>query len=278
MKKKATKTQKQPDYQSPKPLWRFGWAGWTLLPITIALGIVYFSGYDLRTLLFNKIYELFGIDTLYFFLLRFILPSGLSFGRLPPEPIFTVIGAWCVLVGAAIHPRKFGLWRDVLMLLVALAIPGIWLTLMSRSLLWFSTSSGSTPWVTILHTFVPLGPIAIIAALATFLLYRARLVALVVLCLGFLGVWFTLEFNLFTINGNNLLLPKGLAWNATFRLGWVYYPAVLAASLYWGITARRASVPPWTCQACRYDLRGCLADLCPECGLPRAPDIPEPLP
>ncbi|VAX41947.1 hypothetical protein MNBD_PLANCTO03-42, partial [hydrothermal vent metagenome] len=65
-------------YTSPKPLWRFGWVGWAILPIAIVLGVVYFSGYDLRTLLFNKIYEFFGIDTLYFILLRFILPSGLS--------------------------------------------------------------------------------------------------------------------------------------------------------------------------------------------------------
>ena len=276
MKKKAPKPQKQPEYHPPKPLWRFGWTGWILLPIALALGIVYFSGYDLRTFLFNRIYELFGIDTLYFFLLRFILPSGMSFGRLPPEPLFTILGAWCILVGAAIHPRKFGPWRDALMLLVAIAIPSLWLTLMSKSLLWFSTSSSLTPWLTVLHVFVSQGPVTIIAALTTFLLFLARCITLVILCLGFLNAWFTLEISLLTINGSNLLLPKALVWDAAFWLGWIYYPAILAASLYWGIAARRACVPPWACRSCHYDLRGCSADLCPECGTPRDRDIPEP--
>ena len=107
--------------------------------------------------------------------------------------------------------------------------------------------------------------VSLLGALTVLLLFRARLVALVLVLMGLLGAWITIESD-WSIADGELLLPKTLSWMGFMWVGWAFNPAILAASLYWGIAARKAWKPEWVCQSCGYDLRGCAADLCPECG------------
>ncbi len=256
----------------PKPLWHFGWAGWTLLVVAIALGVVYFTGYDLRTLLMTIIAERLGIPALFRFTIYGILAHGLAFGTTPPIPVFTVIGAWCVLPGVAVHPRRFGYWRGLCLLLVSVTLPGVWLYLRSVVGAWFVDQPGSPgePWASACGAFVSMSSVALLGALMVLLLYRARLVALALVLVGLFGAWITIEFD-WTFAGGELLLPRTLSWMGFAWIGWAFNPAILAASLYWGIAARRAWKPAWACQSCGYDLRGSGADICPECGTLCAP-------
>ena len=65
-----------------------------------------------------------------------------------------------------------------------------------------------------------------------------------------------------------------LPWN--WSVG-AWHAACTAALLVWAIHARRLARRWWICKACGYDLRGCNADRCPECGAPFATGtLPEP--
>lgn len=251
----------------PARLWRIGPAFWPLLPIAVALAAVYFTGCDLQTRLLEWTYALFDVDAVFFVVHRLIIPSGLAFGSPPLVPMFTVLTAWCILVGAAIHVRRFGRWRDVAMLAVGLAMPDAWLRLhgLFEGPFRGDPRMPQDPFVTAVATLSTQTIIAIAGALAAWLLFRARLVALVIIAAGMFGAWMTVEFN-WTIAGGELLLSKSAAWIAFAWAGWLFNPAILAASIWWGVSARRAWKPDWACQRCGYDLRAAITAICPECG------------
>ena len=181
--------------------------------------------------------------------------------------MFTVIAAWCILVGPAIHPRRLGRWRGVLVLLLGLAAPGLWLTLHSTVSRWFPAHDPriSDPIAQVLGTLVSQTGIALLGAITVLVLFRARVIALTLVLLALLGAWLTIEFD-WTIGGGELLLPKTYAWLGFTWISWFFNPLLLAASIHWGISARRAYKPEWACQACGYDLRASTSDQCPECG------------
>lgn len=191
----------------------------------------------------------------------------MAIGRMPPFPMFTVIAAWCVLVGPAIHPRRFGRWRGVLLLLLGLAAPGLWLTLHGVVYDWFPANDPRiiAPMRQAIGALVSQTGLALLGAVAVLVLFRARLIALSLVMLGLLGAWVTIESD-WNLGGGELLLPKTYAWLGFAWVSWLFNPLLLAASVHWGITARRALKPEWACQACGYDMRDSPSEQCPECG------------
>jgi len=182
--------------------------------------------------------------------------------------MFTVFSAWCIMVGAAVHPTRFGLWRDAIVLLVGLAAPTLWFVLLRVVAAMFPPPGigfQSDPWMHAVSALLAQSTLAILGAIIVLILFRARVVALVIVFLGILGAWITIEYD-WTLAGGELLLPKSTAWVAFAWIGWLFHPAILAASLYWAISARRAHKPAWACQSCGYDLRGSPTTPCPECG------------
>ena len=181
--------------------------------------------------------------------------------------MFTVIAAWCVLVGTAIHPHRFGRWRGMILLLLGLAAPGLWLTLHSVVIRGFPAHDPriADPIAQVFAALVSQFGVALLGAIAVLVLFRARVIALSLVLLGLLGAWITIEFD-WTLGGGELLLPRTYAWLGFTWVSWLFNPLLLAASIYWGITARQAYKPEWACQACGYDVRASERGQCPECG------------
>src|SRR5438067_2285937 len=89
-----------------KPLWGFGWAGLALLPVAVALGWVYLSGYDLRFDVQQWINDWLGWQAQYWFVSVWL--PGQYFGA--RDPVVGMVTLMYLLVAMHLHPRRFG-WR-----------------------------------------------------------------------------------------------------------------------------------------------------------------------
>jgi len=240
---------------------------WFLLPLAIALAVVYFTGYDLRSDLLRLLHTLLNYPAVYFTLSYVITPSYFALGTFPPHPVFTILSAWCVLVGVAIHPRPTGRCRGTALLVLALFLPTLWFKVHAVVRAWLTGNfaAPTDPWSSAVATLISQSAVTLVGAAAIVVLFRARLVALTVIAAGLLGIWVSIEYD-WSVVGGRLLLSSTQALVALYWTGWSFNPVILAAALWWAISARRAWKPRWACQTCGYDMRGALDGRCPECG------------
>lgn len=252
------------EWRPPKPLWRFGWRGWALLPVAIALAVVLISGIDGRYYVLRTVQWLLGTDAM----LRFVT-AGLPFHAaelgmppfgLPPGARFGLLPLCFTLIAMGLHPRWFSIWAYLAVTVLGLLIPPIELEIQVR----VSRAFGpGTVWGGS-ETYIALGVAGIVGLLATGivlgLLTRSRVILVFVVVTGALAAWLRAE----SWTGGLLLGASAAPLEALLR--WVWNPAPFTLLLWWAIGARRAWRPRWACQSCGYDLRGTSAGKCPECG------------
>lgn len=263
--RKPQAAQDSGDYVPPAPLWRFGPAGWAMLPIAAALGIVAITGYDLRARLLELIYATLGIDAVMFSISP-LHANASALCSLWPYPVVSVFTVWCMLLGAAIHPSRFATRRACLLLTLALMPQSLWMNVTA----WMFRLSGQLPfemnvWTHLAYQ-IPIDLLlSAVVAIPVYILYRARAVALTMMCMTLFATIIMVDYTSYIYTMRSLL-PPGFSSALSILVGWGFNIPILAVSLWWGISARRRHAPPWACTSCRYDLRGVTDPVCPECG------------
>lgn len=243
--------------RTEKPLWGFGVTGWVLLPVALALGAAWITGYDLRFQLMSLIIDVWGWPGLVRFVTA-VLPAH-HFAVQAPE--FSPVSLAYVLAAMQVYPRRLGWWWYVAVVAAAVGAPLLgWAT--PRWWLAWGSALGSPGF---LCTAKWLGAAAVLGLLWAM---TGRLWTGVALC-AVMGTSIAMSGWLLQ---NRALGPVEL-WVAQWPAPIVWHLALGGVLLGWAVRERRATRPPWECPACGYDLRGCGAAICPECGACSAPLI-----
>lgn len=267
MRKRAPKIQKRPEYQPPKPLWHFGWRGWTLLPIAIGLAGVLIGGIDGRYYLFRAVQWLFGDDALMAFtdystlyLLGLERPGSIGVGP---------ISMCLVLLAISIHPRRFRWWEYAIPVACGLSAP-IASTLLCA---FIQTTFAQVPGSFRVWTDVVITLALTLGALLPLTRSRMATIALAAITLAGAGVRaLDAAFALSMMSNQGSWIDDAMDGPVlgllTLAVHWLWLPSIALVLLGWAIRTRRRWKPPWACQSCGYDLRGTPAAPCPECGTP----------
>ncbi len=253
VKKKAPKTQKQPYYQPPKPLWHFGWAGWVFALCAILLMLLAFSEYNPIYEMQSAIMDRWGVPVMYDITVYWMVYPWLIIKGIIPSPYVLM---WLLLAFGVYPHRVPRLWCYYLVLL-CLAAPlfNAQLTLHN----WFD--------------------FALIVQMVGFDEWIALEAIQLLLLAG--GLWmFTRSWRVFAVIAGATVLfrvPWEFIWSRNIiTVFWLWpwsvtaWHITCATTLFmWALRQRRLAGRWWTCRVCGYDLRGCPADLCPECGTTR---------
>jgi hypothetical protein len=230
-----------------KPLWGFGWAGWCLLPVAVALAWAYFSGYDLRHEMLRLITDRFGIRPVFWIVTRPLVHQ--NFGLTQPG-----LGLWSmvyVLLAMRLYPGRLwaGWW----------AIMPVWAVCRAEVFYWLMAGSGNAAFGPIL---TGLG-----ISLAPQLRALAYCLAIDLVLLGGLTRSWAVAGTAMVISLVSIVIWSNATTPAHILAASVAWHAVAAGALLWWAIRARMNLPrPHECQACRYDLRGSAGTVCPECG------------
>ncbi len=278
-------------YQPPKPLWHFGWRGYCLLPILLALLWVAWSGYDLRYAIQKLVNATLPGDYVYSVTVQWLIMPGLMvLNPVTDRPVIpwlypTAYSALPMLLALSIHPRfPASRWSIAVLAFVVAAVPCIygWQIWLRNAL----AVDPSLPWSWTSWEFT-VNPVTILSHLCLLLIslrimrepqhpaYRILAGLLIAGALAWCLQWHG------KIERVPPPIPTSSMWtfdgplDLSLRLAW--HLAWLALWLTWSIHARLHHIPPHACQHCAYDLRG-LPDatpICPECGHSRPQATPE---
>ena len=264
-------------YQPPKPLWKFGWAGYCASAILGALVLALACGVDVRFWIFSKVTSLLGIKALYWFVGSWLTSNGIydfpfisaNLGwRGAPFMRFSLVTMCLVLVALQVHPRRTRICRWIPVVAMGVLVPGLTYSVTRWFIPHYGSSTPASP-TEIERAFTKwqcasgLLSIAVVA-LAT----RSVLNGLVTA--GFVagGTWLSLEAD--RASAIPPLAPLFTRVHPTMswfiQLSWAWNPLLFAWLLVWAIRARRAVHPEYACQKCGYDVRRSPPGPCPECG------------
>lgn len=265
-----------------KPIWGFGWAGWCLLGVAVALGGAWAAGVELRYMLLSAIASVFGGDAVIWFVSTVLFAHWMDFGYLDhglgfsPLPRFGLAGMVGVLIAMHIHPHRFGLFRVGLVIVL-----GLWTPLLSAQLPSWIPSLTSSPLQvgyarqSALNFLLIWAITALACAGVLGWALKSRRCGVAVGAWCGIGAWLWGEAMLglggepawiVSVSGDEL-------WWSIY--GWLWSPTLCGGLFWWAIRARRRSFPDWACPGCGYDMRGLGGDRCPECGVSAAKAPPE---
>lgn len=233
-------------------LWGWSWRGWIALVVLGVMLAAMARGVDLRFQMQKLIMPL-GWGAQSWFVAGF-LPSlrfGSEMGAVGPVTL-----CWMLIV-LHLSPIRGRGWAYAAVTILSVALPWCWWKA-SGVMMSMPASGGRVlpiaPWVNgpfALNAVLSYVPVlgVLFAATRSWRLVLLMMGAAVVLIMPTGHVRFTRlssgQSLAYTI-GVNLVMCSMLAW--------------------WGVKARRRMWPEYMCQGCGYDLRGILADVCPECG------------
>ena len=254
--------------ETPKPLFKFGPAGWILLPIALVLAAVLITGVDLQTMLLTAVHHALGDRATYW-----LVTVGMPFHSLdfiylfdgvPPSPRFGLLTLCLILLSLGIHPAWFR-WRTyVAVILLGVLTP----PMLVQTQVWInraiSTNFSMDYWPNFVPGFIAFLLAALITAGVLSAITRSRLVVWFVLLAGVFAAVVQSDLYAGALSGSYLLGESSMLLSQT--LGWCWNPALFAVLLWWAIRARGACKPEWACNSCGYDLRGSPEGTCPECG------------
>jgi len=256
-----------------KPLWRFTWRGWALLPVALALVVVLVTGYDLQYQLLRLICAALGPNAMMMFTATWMPPhmfdmmwTQASFrpNYDPPHPHLSIFTAMLLMVGLAIHPVRGRVRDHALLITCGILAPilefsgSIW---MKRSFL--SHLALEREGVILL--------VQVVIGLILLLVSRSWRLSLLLCVLLLVGAFHEIEGSRWYSKSPPLLV----AWDTAGWFGqivlWTFNPIVLACMLVWAIRARMRVPRPACCLKCGYDTAGLSPSVpCPECGTPRS--------
>jgi hypothetical protein len=210
----------------------------------------------------NPVYEAqsfvmdrWGVPAMFDFTIYWFVYPWMQLTRVGAGPFALV---W-VLLAFGIYPRRVSPLTYAYFVTLCLAAPLLHAQLSERNLL----------GVTYLIQALRLPEWAAITALELLLLAG--------------GLWWLTRswkvLAVFTAASTVFWVPQDFLWAANLSNGlWLrpwatgaWHATCATTLLVWAIKERRHIPPWWICQSCGYDLRGCNAELCPECGTPHAP-------
>jgi hypothetical protein len=260
-----------------KPLWKFTWRAWALVPVAIALLVVLLTGFDLQHQSLRLYHAIFGANATMNLVAFGMAPHMLdmmwtqsNFGHhfAPPGAHLSLVTAMLSMIALAVHPIRGKVWHHALLIAMGLLIPPIafsgvsWLqyaVLHHPPKSHFLSSHEADEDAA--HLLA-----AIACALLLWLITRSWRLSLVLALLLFIGALHEIE----GMRNYQRHEPLLFAWDTAAPLGqvflWAFNPLIFACVLFWAIRARLRVIPDHCCGACGYDLSATHARACPERG------------
>ncbi len=230
----------------PKPLWHFGWRGWVLLPIALVLAVVYFTGYDLRTVLLTEISKVFGIDPV-----MWLVTVGMPFHALDvvftedgfvPQARFGLITMSLVLVAMAIHPKRFAWWLYLCVFALGILLPPLLIqgTISINRMLGTGTHYGG--WQTILSDVIARSAAVLLTLALLWIITRSRITLMYILATGILSIWMQAQ-SLAAFSHGRMIPDSPVVTTLSVLLDIGWNPVLFGILLWWAIKARKAYAP-----------------------------------
>lgn len=244
-----------PPSREPKPLWRFGPAGWCALAAGIPLLVVAAAGFNPVFWAQSAVIDRWQWNGLAEFTAWGLVYPWMHLRGIAPGPFALM---W-VLLAFGLSPRPVPPHWAALLTLLCLLTPFLHYLIAVRNLLGINA---------ILQTVHLGGPtslnaielLALAAALWRFTGSRRVGIAIALLSALCLVPWeIAWTRNLGAWDWTPL-------WDATVAL---WHTGCAATVTAWGLAERRRFRRPSICRTCGYDLTGCNDGPCPECGTPR---------
>ncbi len=263
----------------------FGPWGWGLLVVFCALLAWAWTTPDPRYQIFVWIYESFGIETLYWFVIWIVISNVLLLQYYVFNPIF----AATLAIAAFVSSRFASAWRIAACFAFAFFAPHVFRPAIKFAERYMNDWAG----MEIVRLLNPLNHMAVVGTIATNLVasvllgivFRSWLVALALLAMIPLAVF---DRHLFTGNLISIRTAPGELFAITANVA-LAHALFATITLTWAVRMRRR-VPAFEsgCPVCGYDTRDLPSVICPECGhrldrqqppaAPQAPPTHDPAP